>query len=65
MFQHMRTVLLATGALVAAGTFHSLSSAAADPASARPAIRTEPERPASAPVSLVTGASLRAITIGF
>lgn len=65
MLQHLRTVLLATGALLAVGTVHALSAATARPVPAKASFRTEPERPTFAVVSSAAGASLRAVSIGF
>ena len=65
MLQHLRTVLLATGVLAALGTIHTMSAAAARPAPAPAALRSEPERLSSAAVSSLAGASLRSISIGF
>ena len=65
MLQHLRTVLLATGVLVAVGTVHALSAATARPVPAKASFRTEPERLSSAAVSSLAGASLRSISIGY
>jgi hypothetical protein len=66
MLQHLRTVLIATFALVALGTLHTLSTAFAPSATAAPAaMRTEPEQLSSAAVSSLAGASLRSVSIGF
>ena len=65
MLQHLRTVLLAGGVLVAVGTVHALSAATARPVPPTASFRTEPERLSSAAVSSMAGASLRAVSIGF
>jgi hypothetical protein len=65
MLQHLRTILLATGVLVVVGAAHTLSAAVARPVPAKVTFRTEPERPSSAAVSSMAGASLRSISIGF
>lgn len=66
MFQHLRSVLLATVALMMLDSMHTLSTiAVAEPISAQPVMRTEPERLPSAAVSTLAGAGLRSISIGF
>ena len=65
MLSHLRAVLLATGTLILAGTLHSITTATAG---TEAAIALVPGRVASIPsaqVRVVTGASVRAIAIGY
>ena len=67
MFSHLRAVLLATGTLVLFGTLHTISTATAKPetgialvSASGPALVIQ-----STQVRTVTGASVRAIAIGY
>ena len=57
--------MLATAILAVLGTLHTVSTAVARPTPVPAPMRTEPERLTSAAVSSLTGASLRAVSIGF
>ena len=65
MLQHLRTILLATAALVVVGAVHTLSAASAQPPPDKATIRTEPERLSSATISSLASASLRSVSVGF
>jgi len=67
MFSHLRAVLLATGTLVLAGALHSISTATAGTQVAIALVPAASLAPGikSAQVRNVTGASVRAIAIGY
>jgi hypothetical protein len=65
MFSHLRAVLLATGSLVLASTLYSVATATAGTAAAIALVPGSSVGVQSAQVRAVTGASIRAIAIGY
>jgi hypothetical protein len=67
MFSHLRAVLLATGTLLLFGTVHAISTATAIPETTIALVPAYDAAPGvqSAQVRAVTGASVRAIAIGY
>jgi hypothetical protein len=67
MFSHLRTVLLATGILVVVGTLHTITTANADSGTTIALVAGPVATPGvrSAQLRAVTGASMRAIAIGY
>ena len=65
MFSHLRAVLLATGTLVLFGTLHAISTATAKPEVSIALVPGPALGIQSAQVRGATGASVRAIAIGY
>jgi hypothetical protein len=67
MFSHLGAVLLATGALVLVGTLHTATTANANTGTIIALVAAPVAAPGvrSAQVRAVTGASVRAIAIGY
>jgi hypothetical protein len=65
MFSHLRAVLLATATLVLVGTVHSIATATAGTEAAIALVPGPVAGVPSAQIRTVTGASVRAIAIGY